>query len=823
MLERLEIYPYQRMEEEAGSRKMRRKIGIVWGQPLQLRKMIPAGKVKFTAERLGQLLSWENLLLAGGALILSRAFILGELLPFIFAFVAVFAVQNLQRSLIGLLFSLLGLATVLPASATVINMVALGVMVWILNTEKIQSGKSWWGIPVITAAVVLVIKSAALMISGLNFYQEMVIVFEALISGIISYVLLHCLEVIQQKKPMASFSFEEMGAFMVLGMGLIMGLGDLQLFGLEVSSILCRLAIMIAAYLWGTGGGTIMGVMAGILPSIASSLFAQTLGMYSISGLLAGIFRSFGRLGVIVGYMLGTLALSMFMADSQLIVLGLWETGIASIVFMLLPESLKEKLPTQSLGRLSGLTTANSQTDWHLNETIGNRIHHLAQVFDELSSTLTGTEEDPVRLPGNSCLNYLYDELSNGFCEGCHRFTHCWNHDYQRTAQEILELFCQAESAGQLNYEDMPLSLKKRCLHGRELVTTVNYLFDNLRINEYWSEKMGESRQLVARQLKGVGQLVRNLADEIEVDSSIDVELREQLLKACKRLGINLKDVSPVRCKGELLSINVISASCVDGSGCDLSIAPALSSALGQKWEVCQKNCPAIMGRGACDFTLKRAFNYQVVSAVAQVAREEKSGDSLIVKTLDEGKELVVLSDGMGVGAKACEESNTAVKLLLDLLAGGFDKELALKTINSVLLLRSRGESFTTMDMMLIDLFNAELDFIKIASAPAYIKRGKQITVLSSSSLPIGILEEVEVNSERKTLLPRDIILMVSDGVMEASREQNGDIWIPRLLAQIRETDPHIIAQMVINRALSLAAGKPGDDMTAICLRLDIA
>ena len=205
MLERLEIYPYQRMEEEPGSRKMRRKIGTAWGQPLQLKKMIPASKVKFKAEQLNALLGWENLLLAGGALILSRAFILGELLPFIFAFVAVFAVQNLQRSLIGLLFSLLGLATVLPASATVINMVALGVMVWILNTEKIQSGKSWWGIPVITAAVVLVIKSAALMISGLNFYQEMVIVFEALISGIISYVLLHCLEVIQQKKLLINF------------------------------------------------------------------------------------------------------------------------------------------------------------------------------------------------------------------------------------------------------------------------------------------------------------------------------------------------------------------------------------------------------------------------------------------------------------------------------------------------------------------------------------------------------------------------------------------------------------------------------------------
>ena len=824
MLERLEIYPYQRIEEDFVPRKARKKLVPAWHPPqLQFKKIFHAGKLNYSADWLKSMLRWENLLLAGGAVILSRAFILGELLPFIFAFVAVFAAQNRQRSIVLLLFSLIGLASVLPGSVLTADIVALLVMVWVLNTEKIQLGKTWWGIPVITAAVILVIKSAALMISGLNFYQEMVIVFEAMISSVISYVLLHCYEVIKQKRPLASFGFEEMGAFMVLGIGLIMGLSGLQVAGLSVSGILCRLGIMIAAYLWGTGGGAVMGVMSGILPSISSSLFAQTLGMYSISGLLAGIFRSFGRLGVIIGYMLGTLALSMFIADSQLTVLGLWETGIASIIFMLLPESLKEKLPVQSLGILSDHKTDESQSDFRLNEAIGNRIHHLAQVFDELSSTFTGLDEINNRPRGNSCLNYLYDELSNGFCEDCTRFNGCWNREYHSTAQEILELFCQTESVGQISYEDLPPSLKKKCLHGRELVTTVNYLFDNLRINEYWSEKMGESRELVARQLKGVGQVVRSLADEIEIDSSIDIGLREQLLKACKRLGINLKDISPICSKGELLSINVISASCVDGSGCELSVAPAISSALGQKMEVCQKNCPGLMGRGACDFTLKRAFNYQVRSAVAQVAREDQSGDSMIINTLQEGKELVVLSDGMGVGEKAREESNTAVKLLVDLLESGFDKELALKTINSVLLLRSRSESFTTMDMMLIDLYSAELDFIKIASAPTFIKRGKQISELSSSSLPIGILEEVEVNSERRSLLPRDIILMVSDGVMEASREQNGDIWIPRLLAQIHETDTQIIAQMVISRALSLAAGKPVDDMTAICLRLDMA
>jgi hypothetical protein len=66
MLERLEIYPYQRMEEEPGSRKMRRKIGTAWGQPLQLKKMIPASKVKFKAEQLNALLGGKICFWLGG-------------------------------------------------------------------------------------------------------------------------------------------------------------------------------------------------------------------------------------------------------------------------------------------------------------------------------------------------------------------------------------------------------------------------------------------------------------------------------------------------------------------------------------------------------------------------------------------------------------------------------------------------------------------------------------------------------------------------------------------------------------------------------------
>ncbi|HAY22045.1 MAG TPA: stage II sporulation protein E, partial [Desulfobacterales bacterium] len=219
---------------------------------------------------------------------------------------------------------------------------------------------------------------------------------------------------------------------------------------------------------------------------------------------------------------------------------------------------------------------------------------------------------------------------------------------------------------------------------------------------------------------------------------------------------------------------------------------------MGEKMEVCAKKCPLLRGQGACEFSLRRAFGYRAHSSVAQVAHQEVSGDSYVITTLKEGKELLVLSDGMGVGEPASVQSQTAVKLLENMLNSGFDKEVALHTINSVLLLRSTTETFTTLDMLLIDLYTAGVDFIKTASAPSFIKQGQRTTMISSSSLPMGILKDVEVVSEKRYLHSGDFVLMISDGVLDASQTIPGEDWITRLLAGVNEYDPQVIAELVI-------------------------
>jgi len=823
MLGKTEIYPYQRVAEKAGNRPRGKK--HEWLRLFKERSGKGQAYLRDLIRKEGStvlhsLLNLENLLLAVGALILSRAFVLGDLLPFVYAYLAVFGRNHKGRTLLLLVFASLGMASVLHGFALGSSILSLLILLAVLNRLTILPERAWWMLPLVSISVLFVCKSLFLLGGEFTLYAEMVVVFEAVIAGVLCFVFIVAHEAIAQRKPLASLNFEEFAAFLVLGIGLVMGLNNVEVASLSVSSIICRLGIMLAALLWGCGGGTIVGVMTGIIPSISSSIFAQSLGMYAVSGLLAGLFRNLGRLGIVLGFMLGTMALSMFIPETSATVLGIWETAIASLLFFLLPESLQDKMPLQALGPLSSqLREQDEIIDSQLEENTRTRIQNLAAVFEELSSSFSGEMEVKRKNNQAAYLNYLYEQVSQHFCEKCSRYDICWGRDSYHSSQQILELFSIVEKA-ELSYEKAPRDFKRRCLYAREMISTINYLFDRLLLNEYWSDKLCESRELVATQLKGVSQLIKNLAQEIDVKAEFDLELREKLLRESKQQGLKIKEMTPLHSNGQLL-LNVVADPCREGEFCQNIIAPAFSNILGERMEVCEKTCPRFRAWGQCKFTMSRACSYKINSAVVQVGKEAVCGDSFTIASLKEGKELIALSDGMGVGEKACGDSQATVRLLENLLESGFQRDVALNTINTVLLLRSAQESFATLDMIMVDLYSGDADFIKVGSAPSYIKRDKKVGMISSHSLPIGILENVDVVSERHSLCPRDILVMVSDGVLEVSRQFN-ETWIIDFLSQVDESDPQLLAEMIMNKALGMCKGKPADDMTVICLRVEL-
>lgn len=214
---------------------------------------------------------------------------------------------------------------------------------------------------------------------------------------------------------------------------------------------------------------------------------------------------------------------------------------------------------------------------------------------------------------------------------------------------------------------------------------------------------------------------------------------------------------------------------------------------------------------------------YRVVSGVARLPKRggHISGDSFVGESLGPDRYLLAISDGMGVGREAATESRQCVKLLYEILKAGFGTEVAVKTVNSALLLHSPEDSFATVDLSLLDLSTGRAEFVKVGAAPSFVKRGSDITVVKMSSVPVGIINQVQVEPDFRVLRPGDLIVMITDGVWDVSKDDlDKERWLINHLSRETATDPEAVAESVLARALELMP-EPGDDMTVLVARVE--
>ncbi len=212
----------------------------------------------------------------------------------------------------------------------------------------------------------------------------------------------------------------------------------------------------------------------------------------------------------------------------------------------------------------------------------------------------------------------------------------------------------------------------------------------------------------------------------------------------------------------------------------------------------------------------------QVTAGVARLPKRggQVSGDSYMAAALGEDRYMLALSDGMGVGRGAAVESKHCVRLLHELLAAGFATEVAVNTVNSALLLRSVEESFATLDLALLDLSTGRAEFVKIGAAPSFVKRGPDVTVVKVSSVPVGIINQIKVEPEFRSLRAGDMVVMVTDGIWDVSRNDlDKERWLIDYLSRETSADPEEVAERVLARALELAP-EPVDDMTVLAARI---
>lgn len=256
---------------------------------------------------------------------------------------------------------------------------------------------------------------------------------------------------------------------------------------------------------------------------------------------------------------------------------------------------------------------------------------------------------------------------------------------------------------------------------------------------------------------------------------------------------------------------------------CRKIIAPLLSDILGEPIAVMSEQFSDKPGEPTL-VVFGSAKAYEVETGVAGVAKggDLLSGDSFSTVELGNGKFAVAISDGMGNGERAKQESSTALTILQQLLQSGMDEKLAIKSVNSVLLLRSSDEIFATVDVALIDMYTAKTTFMKIGSTPSFIKRGNEVILVTANNLPVGILQDIDVDLIRVQLQPGDTLIMMTDGIYDApGHAVNKEMWMKRVIQEIRTDNPQEIADSLLDTVVRYHKGEIVDDMTVVVARVD--
>jgi stage II sporulation protein E len=391
-----------------------------------------------------------------------------------------------------------------------------------------------------------------------------------------------------------------------------------------------------------------------------------------------------------------------------------------------------------------------------------------------------------------------------------------------KTYQGMMDLMALAETKGTAYPIDVPDSWNNHCIRGDKVMATIQDQYTHYEQSIYWKEKMKESRRLVSDQLSGMSEVMSKLASEIRYETQVLSSQEEQIHEALEELGLSIQRVNIINLEEGKVEIEVFMPHHDGLDECKKLVAPLLTEILGEPIEVFRK---VIKDRApGAVITLGSAQSYELKTGAATAAKGGGfvSGDSYCYMNLGTGKYAVALSDGMGNGQRAQDESTAALKLLRRLLQVGMSEEKSVDTVNSILSLRTSDEMFATIDLAMIDLNTAHGRFMKIGSTPGFIKRGKKVKMLSAANPPIGILSEIDIEPIEMQLQPGDLIIMVTDGIYDAPRHaMNKDTFMIRLIAEIETKDPQDFADCLLERVIRHHGGQIEDDMTVVVSKVE--
>lgn len=535
------------------------------------------------------------------------------------------------------------------------------------------------------------------------------------------------------------------------------------------------------------------------------------------SSLLMAFLPIYGKGRMVPAVVLPTAVCAVLWRQAPELWADLGQGLLALVAFLVIPTTTIGRWEKRFTAGLAGVAADNKKRVlWA--ETAA-RLRGLGAFFRELGRTfkLVPSEEAGA---GKEEAFAVFQEIADQNCHSCSKYDFCWKERFYQTYRELFTLLGWVEMGVKVNLSHLKGHLAEECVKKETLLTTVNLVMEQERTGHYWRRRYAEAQFFLAERLTGVAGILNQMAETAAINLDYAPESEQKLSRALRKAGVAGAQISivPGGNYGRTRLL-VEKRPCGGAQECRLVVAPLLAKTLGWRLAVTSGECGR-EGEGRCHFCLAPEPEYEVHSAVVQVPKKgnQVSGDSQRMRIIREDLFLAMLSDGMGVGTAAARISRAAIKLMEEMLTAGFEKSFALQSLNSLLLLATPEEEFTTLDLLLFDRITGEVELFKVGSAPTYVKKGREVQVIRSASLPMGIVPRVDPEYYRDFLDDGDLVVMVSDGA--ASLSASKEDWILKALKRSNETAAEPLSQYLLELAWIEANGEIDDDLSIIVLQI---
>ena len=213
--------------------------------------------------------------------------------------------------------------------------------------------------------------------------------------------------------------------------------------------------------------------------------------------------------------------------------------------------------------------------------------------------------------------------------------------------------------------------------------------------------------------------------------------------------------------------------------------------------------------------------------AAAYVPARELGGDFYDFLPYGEGRLGIALGDVSGKGTAAALYGSLAIGTIREIVVDrDCDPACMLGLLNQRLLNTRLDARFIAMLFGVYDVAHRRLTLSNAGAPYPLLLRDGHVVSVRLEGVPLGLLPGTEYDESSLDLLPGDVVIFASDGILEAQNASEEEFGLQRLSSVVSALSPQDSAHTIAERILaetddhSGAGTAPQDDRTLVILRV---